>query len=115
MLGFKIRFYQGGKMFKNMKIGPRLGLGFGVVLILLSALAFIGITRLAAVNDATDDIVHNKWVKVGLLQQGLAGVNDIGIGARDLVLAETTDVRQASKERVLQGRASIGKAWETLK
>lgn len=34
-------------MFKNMKIGTRLGLGFGLVLILLSVIAFIGITRLA--------------------------------------------------------------------
>lgn len=102
-------------MFKNMKIGMRLGLGFGLVLVLLSVIAFVGITRLAAVNDIANDIVNNKWMKVGLLQEGLAGVNDIGIGARDLVLANTADARQASKERVLKGRATIGKAWDTLK
>lgn len=102
-------------MFKNMKIGTRLGLGFGVVLLLLSVLAFMGITRLSAMNDAVDDIVSNKWMKVGLLQEGLAGVNNIGIGTRDLVLSTTAEARQASKERVLQGRASIGKAWDTLK
>lgn len=102
-------------MFKNMKIGVRLGLGFGLVLVLLSVIAFIGITRLAAVNDITSDIVSNKWLKVGLLQEGLAGVNDIGIGTRDLVLATNAEARQASKERVLKGRATIGKAWDTLK
>ncbi|MDO8772860.1 MAG: methyl-accepting chemotaxis protein [Burkholderiaceae bacterium] len=102
-------------MFKNMKIGVRLGLGFGLVLVLLSVIAFIGITRLAAANAAVDDIVNNKGTKVELLQVGLAGVNDIGIGARDLVLATTADARQASKEQVLKGRATIGKAWDTLK
>src|SRR5665647_530536 len=101
--------------FKNLRIGMRLGLGFGLVLVLLSVIAFIGITRLVAVNDAVDEIVNNRWMKVGLLQEGLAGVNDIGIGARDLVLANTADARQASKERVLKGRATIGKAWDTLK
>ena len=39
-------------MFKNMKIGVRLGLGFGLVLLLLSVIAFTGITRLTAMNDA---------------------------------------------------------------
>jgi len=102
-------------MFKNMKIGVRLGLGFGLVLVLLSVIAYIGITRLATVNSAVEDIVNNKWIKVGLLQDGLAGVNEIGIGARDLVLFTTMDARQAAKERVLKGRANIGKAWETLK
>jgi len=72
--------------FKNLRIGMRLGLGFGLVLVLLSVIAFIGITRLVAVNDAVDEIVNNRWLKVGLLQEGLAGVNVIGIGARDLVL-----------------------------
>ncbi len=101
-------------MFKNLKIGMRLGFGFGVVLVLLSVIAFIGITRLASVNDITDDITHNKWMKVVLLQQGLAGVNAIALGSRDMVLAETVNARQAAKEQVLNGRASIGKAWETL-
>ncbi|WP_366915051.1 methyl-accepting chemotaxis protein [Polaromonas sp.] len=102
-------------MFKNMKIGMRLGLGFGLVLVLLSVIAFVGITRLAAANAAVDDIVNNKGTKVTLLQDGLAGVNDIGIGARDLVLATTPEARASSKDRVLKGRAAIGKAWDTLK
>jgi len=102
-------------MFKNMKIGMRLGLGFGLLLILMSVIAFIGISRLASVNDTVDDIVNDKWNKVVLLQQGLAGVNDIGIGIRDLVLATTADAKQGSKDRVLKGRADIGKAWDTLK
>jgi methyl-accepting chemotaxis protein len=102
-------------MFKNLRIGMRLGLGFGLVLVLLSVLAFVGITRLATVNSVVEDIISNKWMKVGLLQVGLAGVNEIGLGARDMVLAANPEDRQGAKERVLAGRTSIGKAWETLK
>ncbi|OYY95205.1 MAG: methyl-accepting chemotaxis protein, partial [Hydrogenophilales bacterium 28-61-23] len=102
-------------MFGNMKIGTRLGLGFGLVLILLMVIAFIGISRLAAVNTSVEDIIHDKWKKTSLLQDGLVGVNEIGIGARDMALADSREDRQAAKDRVLAGRASIGKAWEALK
>jgi len=102
-------------MFKNMKIGVRLGLGFGLVLILLAAIAFLGITRMASINDSVEDIAKNKWPKVVLLETGLAGVNQIGLAARDMVLADSKEQQQQAKELILSGRASIGKAWETLK
>lgn len=101
-------------MFNNMKVGVKLGLGFAVVLILLLAVTTISLFRLMSINESLDDIVHNKWPKVVLLQNGLAGVNDIAVGARDIVLAEGQDAAQKSKERILNGRANIGKAWETL-
>jgi methyl-accepting chemotaxis protein len=102
-------------MFKNLKIGMRLGLGFGLVLILLAVIAALGITRMALVNDSVEDITKNKWPKVVLLETGLAGVNEIAVGARNIVLADTKESRQAAKDRILNGRASIAKAWETLK
>ncbi|OIR03113.1 methyl-accepting chemotaxis protein III [mine drainage metagenome] len=100
---------------KNMKVGVKLGLGFGVVLLLLIVVAIVGINRLAKINDALDDIVHDKWLKVGLLQQGLAVVNEVDVSARDLVLAETAEGQQKSKERILAGPVKVGKLWEKLK
>jgi methyl-accepting chemotaxis protein len=102
-------------MFSNLKIGMRLGLGFALILILLAVIAFIGVTRLASVNSSVEDIINDKWRKASLLQEGLAGVNEVGISARDMVLADTKEDRQIAKERILAGRAGIGKAWETLK
>ncbi|MDE2598834.1 MAG: MCP four helix bundle domain-containing protein, partial [Rhodocyclaceae bacterium] len=101
-------------MFKNLKIGMRLGLGFGLVLVLLGVIAFIGVTRLASVNSVVEDIINDKWVKVSLLEQGLAGVNQIGIGARDLTLATSKEGRENAKASIMAARANIGKAWETL-
>ncbi|MFZ5511823.1 MAG: methyl-accepting chemotaxis protein [Pseudomonadota bacterium] len=102
-------------MFKNMKIGTRLGIGFGVVVLLLAAIAAVGITRLANVKGSLDIIVGDQWPKVLLLQEGLAGVNDIGISTRDLVLATDKQGFQRAKERILEARNNIGKAWEKLK
>jgi methyl-accepting chemotaxis protein len=98
-----------------MKVGVKLGLGFGVVLLLLIAVAVVGINRLANINDALGDIVRDKWPKVGLLQEGLAGVNEIGLAARDMVLSADRESVQKAREHVLEGRAGIAKAWEKLK
>jgi len=102
-------------MFKNMKVAVKLGLGFALVLALLVVVASIGITRLAKLNEGTNDITDNMWPKVLLLQDGLAGVNAIGFGARDMMLATNKEAVQKAKEDMLEGRAGIGKAWEKLK
>lgn len=74
-------------MFKNMKIGLRLALGFGVVVALLIGIAVIGITRLANLNQSLENVTQDKWPKVLLLKDGLAGVNEIGLSTRDLILS----------------------------
>ena len=102
-------------MFGQLTVAKRLALGFGVMVALLVAMFFLGIQRLGEVNRALDEIVNGKWLKVGLLQEGLAGVNEIGLGARDLAMAASKEARLEAKERILAGRAGIGKAWETLK
>ena len=102
-------------MFKNMKIGARLGLGFGLVVVLMIVIATIGITRMAVLNASLDNVNNDKWPKVLLLQSGLAGVNAIGLGGRDLLIATDKQGVQNAKENILAGRASIGKAWEQLK
>ncbi|HSI96476.1 MAG: methyl-accepting chemotaxis protein [Methylophilaceae bacterium] len=101
---------------KNMTVAVKLGLGFGVVVLLLVLTAFVGISRLGQLNTNINDIVTDKWAKIALLQAGLAGVNDIGIGSRDMVMADKNrDAWQKANDRVLDGRNRIGKAWEQLK
>ncbi|MCF8179086.1 MAG: MCP four helix bundle domain-containing protein [Sulfuritalea sp.] len=102
-------------MFKNLKIAVKLTLAFALVLALLLAISVTGTKSLMELSSGTDHIAKNIWPKTLLLQEGLAGVNDIGIGARDLVLATAADARQEAKSRMLEGRANIGKAWAALK
>ncbi len=99
----------------TLTVAKRLALGFGVVVLLLVVVSWVGISRLGDLNASLDDIANDKWKKVILLQEGLGGVNEIGLGARDMALAAAKGEQQAARERVLAGRAGIGKAWETLK
>jgi methyl-accepting chemotaxis protein len=50
-------------MFANLRIGARLGLGFGVVLALMAAMVAFAAARLSTIGAAADDIVHQDWVK----------------------------------------------------
>ncbi len=100
---------------KNLTVAKRLALGFGVVVLLLIAVSWQGIGRMGEQHALLEDITEDKWKKVTLLQEGLAGVNEIGIAARDMTLVAAKDGQQAARERVLAGRAAIGKAWEALK
>ena len=102
-------------MFKNLRIGIRLALVLGFLVLMMVAISIIGNMGMSSINSATDDIVANKWPKVVLLQEGLAGVNDISINGRNLMLAENKESTQKAKERILESRATIGKAWEKLK
>ena len=63
-------------MFKNMKIGVKLGSGFGLVLLLLAAIALIGINRMSMLDQNTEKIVTKDWMKAAI-------ANDIGEYAND--------------------------------
>ena len=52
----------------NFKIGTRLVAGFALVILLLVVLAVIGVTRIDAIDDATEVILHDRFVKVGMAQ-----------------------------------------------
>ena len=102
------------KMFGNMKVGVKLGLGFGLVLVLLGTLLAVGVLRLTDIKRDVDVVVNELWPKNQLLQDGLVGVNEIAMGGRELVIAENGEQIQRAKDRMLGGRERIGKAWDAL-
>ena len=52
----------------NLRIGTRLTAGFAIVIALLVAMALIGLQKIDAVDDDTEVILHDRFVKVGLAQ-----------------------------------------------
>jgi methyl-accepting chemotaxis protein len=72
---------------KNVKIGIRLGLGFGAILALLLAIALLGITRMAAMNDANRYIMADAYPKVVLAKDLVRDAVDLPRQMRGMVLA----------------------------
>jgi methyl-accepting chemotaxis protein len=82
---------------RNIKIGTRLGAGFGLVLLLLLAMAALGIGKLSAMDDATDVLVTQDWVKAKLTTQALD--NARGSIARVFQVVASDDAEQTAHAR----------------
>jgi methyl-accepting chemotaxis protein len=91
-------------MFSNMRIGMRLGLGFGLVLVLLAAIAFIGITRLSAVQGNFDVAINENAAKIRLANNMINQVNIIARSARNMALAEEASDTQNEADRIAKAR-----------
>lgn len=48
-------------MFRNMKIGPRLSIGFGLLALLLLALGAFSLQQMAKMNETVKDVTEN-WL-----------------------------------------------------
>lgn len=74
---------------KNFKIGTRLGIGFALVLLLLSVIAGLGVWRLQNVGDATEEMVRQALVKERLAANWLVATSTNSV--RTLALVKSTD------------------------
>ena len=101
-------------MFKNMKIGMRLGLGFGLVLVLLSVIAFIGITRLGSLNEDMDGIINDRYPKTVLANNISEQVGDIARAMRNILLLEKQEEIDKQIAEIDDSRKEITADFEKL-
>ncbi|CAN7591308.1 methyl-accepting chemotaxis protein [Polaromonas sp. LjRoot131] len=76
---------------RNFKIGTRLGLGFALVLLFLTAIAALGIWRLQGVGHATSDMASRALVKERLAADWLVATSTNSV--RTFALVKTSDPR----------------------
>ena len=88
----------------NMRIGLRLGLGFGVVCVLLLLMVVISNTMMERINAGTDEIVHDRMPKIEATTQLLVGINEIAIALRNMMLTEDPADRKAQVDHIMQTR-----------
>ncbi len=98
----------------NLRVGARLGLGFGVVLVMLSAIALIGISKLSGVNDITHKIATKDWMKAVIANDIIDLANDNGRASYELFLV--TDKAAVAKihERIAKNKKTITDKLEQL-
>ncbi len=84
-------------MLKNLKIGIRLGLGFGAVLLLLLAIALLAMNRMAVMNDATAYITADAYPKVVIAKDLIRDVVDAPRQMRGMLL--TSDEAESERYR----------------
>ena len=101
-------------MFKNLKIGVRLGLGFGFVLILLISISTIAFLRVGALNDEIADMVNDKFPKTILANDVIDQVNLVARALRNAILESKPEEVQGQLQRIGEASKIITDRLEKL-
>jgi len=101
-------------MLKNMKIGPRLAFGFGIILLLLVINVAIGYYAIGKLDHAVDDITKDKFPKVQTLFNVKEQINIAARALRNIALAKDSAVRKQEDERMKVAADTITKDFDEL-
>ena len=100
-------------MFKNMKIGMRLGLGFAVTLIFLVIIAVVSYTRLGALNAEVERLVNDQFPKTVQANNVIEAINNIARHLRNAYIYSGAE-QQKSIDSIPPERQTITENLEKL-
>ncbi|MBS4097806.1 MAG: MCP four helix bundle domain-containing protein, partial [Sulfuricella sp.] len=98
----------------NMKVGTRLGLGFGAVIALLVIIAAISIKDMSSLNHEIDDMVNDKFPKTVWANDMVDAINIIARSMRNALLIKDKDAAQKELDRIPEQRKIIGDRLKTF-
>jgi methyl-accepting chemotaxis protein len=99
---------------KNMKIGNRLSIGFGLVLFLLMLVSTYSLSRMTNIQDRLNEIVNVNDVKQSLVTTMFDAVNDQAIGLRNLVLLSDPAAVKVEIKRIRDAQKQYADAKQSL-
>ncbi len=102
------------KLLNNLRLGLRMALGFGSVLALLAAVVGLSAVRFHGVDQVTDVMVNETWVKAEAVQELDAATRANGSATLELLLP--TDAARAAelRARIQKNRERVTAALAVL-
>ena len=100
--------------FNNLKIGVRLGLGFGFILVMTANLTFVGISRMAAIKKDFNTVVKANNVKIAQASNMRGHLNDVARAVRNMVIQKDPAFLQKQKEKIAEARKGEDEATSKL-
>ncbi len=100
---------------KNLKVGVKLGLGFGLVILFLLVVSVLGITRMAQLNESLRQIGEERWPRANLAHDIVLKSNGIAIALRNMMLSTTREDIARQKDGVFETRKTLGGIVDKLK
>ena len=98
---------------KNLKIGLRLGVGFGFALMMMSVIAVLGVVRMSALADEVEMMVNDRYPKTVLANDIIDNLNLIARAMRNALLVPQAET-QKELDRVAASRKIISERLEQL-
>ena len=101
-------------MLKNMKIGTRMGFGFGLVLLLLAAMTMIGLRSMKAINHNLDRIVKVNNVRIKMANDASKAIHVISRVTRTIALLDDMAAKQQETGKIEAARSQYKAAMARL-
>ena len=98
----------------DLKIGTRLGIGFALVLLLLSVIAGLGVWRLQKVGDSVDEMARQALVKERLTAEWLQATSVNSVRTFGLVKSADQDDSKYFQKDIAQTSLRITATTKTL-
>lgn len=101
-------------MLKNFKIGARLSLGFGIVLVLMMIVGGYSMKAISSLHKEINEIVTDDMVMTEQGHQIKDNLNLIARGLRNILIDDNKDHQSDELQRIAQSRKSIADILEQL-
>lgn len=100
---------------RNAKIGTRLYLGFGIIMIALTVLTLLGLRNMKGISDDLDRIVRVNNVLIDNAHVAGREVLVIDKAMLGVVALKDSTAKAEEKQVIEKARARYKKRWRTLK
>jgi methyl-accepting chemotaxis protein len=99
---------------KNLKIGIRLGFGFGIILLMMIAQGFVSIYRMSEIEKSLDNIVNDSNFKIKAISEMRHDVMVGAMATRNIALMTNEDDIKTEVERIADSREDYKLNLENL-
>ena len=96
-------------MLNNMKIGPRLAMGFSVIILLMVIMGVIGISRIHQLDIEVGRITGERWSEAVAANDIANEINVVARALRNAILLDDAAAMQKELKRVDDANAAAGK------
>ncbi len=101
-------------MFKNMKLGVRLGLGFGLLVVLMVTVGLIALDRIGKIDEKVQLVVEDRMPKTKVANEWIDAVNSVARILRNGVISDDPKFIENEFDRIGVERERIDKAFKYL-
>lgn len=101
--------------FKNLKIGVRMAIGFGILLVMMAIIAFSGLHEMSKIKQGTDQLARHDWVKARLAMKAKSDALESDADFRGALLTQIASRRQKDLANVHAKNRLIDKELARLR
>ena len=102
------------KLFTDVKIGHRLGIGFGITLALMGVIAVSGVVYLSSIKSNVRYIADVNSVRLKDANDVRASLSDLSFHIGEIVTTRDSGVKEKAESKIQEIRNSYKKALEDI-